>query len=57
MKRLLELLSAMRLGLSDGLEDGRNFAFGMTWTDDCDRNEWYDRGVNWGQRLARCVGR
>jgi hypothetical protein len=44
---------AFRLGFVDGWHDGRAFSFGLTWDDDQEANEAYDRGVNWGQKFAR----
>ena len=50
-------IKAWRLGFEDGLRDGRKFSMGLTWADNDEANEAYDRGVTAGQRLASLVGR
>ena len=39
------------LGLRDGWRQPYELSMGITWDDDQDANEAYDRGANWGQRL------
>ena len=39
---------AYDLGVQDGLENPHDLSMGMTWEDDQDMNEAYDRGVNAG---------
>lgn len=48
---------AYDLGVKDGEADGESFSMGMTWDDDQDMNEAYDRGVNVGIERARQAGR
>ena len=37
--------------MRDGIDSPDALEFGMTWQQDQDANEWYDRGVNVGQAL------
>lgn len=43
---------AYDLGVLDGVESPHDLSMGMTWDDDQDMNEAYDRGVNDGQAVA-----
>lgn len=43
------LIPAWWQGVRDGWEQPHELTSGITWDDDQDRNEAYDRGVNLGQ--------
>jgi hypothetical protein len=44
---------AYDLGFRDGLAQPHELSVGMTWSDDQEMNESYDRGVNAGQAEGR----
>jgi len=48
---------AWLLGVRAGLAEPVELTFGLTWDDDQGMNESFDRGVNWGQRAGRLLGR
>ena len=50
---MLTRLQAKARGVLDGLQQPYDLTMGLTWPDDGDANEAYDRGVNVGQALAR----
>ena len=50
---MLTILQAKARGVIDGLRQPYDLTTGLTWPDDGDANEAYDRGVNVGQALAR----
>lgn len=50
---MLQHIRAFALGVRDGVEQPYDLTFGMTWKDDADCNEWYDRGANVGQAVYR----
>lgn len=47
---------AFVLGAMDGYAAGQSFTVGRGWPDE-DKNEAYDRGVNFGQERAAQEGR
>lgn len=49
MRPVSDYRLAYNLGVQDGLESPHDLSMGMTWEDDQDMNEAYDRGVNPGQ--------
>ena len=46
-------LAALRLGVRDGLAAPYDLGMGVTYVDDAELSEVYDRGANIGQAVAR----
>ena len=46
-------IQAFLMGVKDGLDQPYELTMGITWVGNFALNNWYDQGVNLGQRIGR----
>ena len=46
-------IQAFLMGVKDGLDQPYELTMGITWVGNFALNNWYDRGVNLGQRIGK----
>jgi len=53
MENNMRRIQAFLIGVKDGLDQPYELTMGITWVGNFALNNWYDRGVNLGQRIGK----